>query len=47
MWSLFMHFEMWCDCVLRLERASWTKYDHCLRENQNVNCVKSDANEHK
>ena len=44
MWSLFMHFEMWCDYVLLLKHAFWTKYDHYLRENQNVNCVKSNEN---
>ena len=42
-----MYFEMWCDCMLCLEHASWTKCDHCLRENQNVNYVKSNANAHK
>ena len=26
--------EMWYNCVLRLERTSWTKCDHCLKENK-------------
>ena len=47
MWLLFMYFEMWCDYVLRLERVSWIKCDHGLKDNQNVNCVKSDTNAHK